>query len=335
MATRITKKDQALIKLLVSDALSILSALGVPLDGLTVRRKEKMAKAFLAVAGMRPGKKWSEVESTQTGHRLVSRQIIRFMNDYLGEDIADSSYDDIRRKDLLLPVEAGAVLKSASNPNANTNDGTRPYAISTEVASQLRLFGTKDWDASLETFLAGKTTLAASLRRERNLARIPVRLHDRIQLHFSPGAHNELQKQIIEEFLPRFGRGAQVLYVGDTADKYLFIDEARLTELNFFRIAHDKLPDVIAYSAKNNWLYLIEAVHSANPITEIRRRTLEKLAKGCTADLVYVTAFPDRDTFRKHVKEIAWETEVWISNTPDHLIHFNGDKFLGPYHGSE
>jgi adenine-specific DNA-methyltransferase len=44
-----------------------------------------------------------------------------------------------------------------------------------------------------------------------------------------------------------------------------------------------------------------------------------------------VTAFPDRVTFRKFAKDIAWETEVWIADNPDHMIHFNGDKFLGPY----
>ncbi|MCX5683061.1 MAG: BsuBI/PstI family type II restriction endonuclease, partial [Planctomycetota bacterium] len=34
--------------------------------------------------------------------------------------------------------------------------------------------------------------------------------------------------------------------------------------------------------------------------------------------------------FRKHSQDIAWETEVWIAEIPDHLIHYNGDKFLGP-----
>jgi len=29
--------------------------------------------------------------------------------------------------------------------------------------------------------------------------------------------------------------------------------------------------------------------------------------------------------------DIAWETEVWIADNPDHLVHFNGDKFLGSY----
>ena len=35
--------------------------------------------------------------------------------------------------------------------------------------------------------------------------------------------------------------------------------------------------------------------------------------------------------FRKFATEIAWETEVWVSEQPDHIIHFNGERFLGPY----
>jgi hypothetical protein len=56
----------------------------------------------------------------------------------------------------------------------------------------------------------------------------------------------------------------------------------------------------------------------------------EFLAK-CTAEVVYVTAFTDRDSLRKFSSEIAWETEVWVASDPDHMIHFDGEKFLGPY----
>jgi hypothetical protein len=31
------------------------------------------------------------------------------------------------------------------------------------------------------------------------------------------------------------------------------------------------------------------------------------------------------------MKEIAWETDVWIAEAPTHLIHFNGERLLGPY----
>ena len=49
------------------------------------------------------------------------------------------------------------------------------------------------------------------------------------------------------------------------------------------------------------------------------------------AGRVYVTAFPNLQEFKRHIAEIAWETEVWLCEIPGHLIHFNGEKFMGPY----
>lgn len=313
--------------ILLDETLSILEAVGIPFEGLAARRRVKMAKAFLSVAGMKPGMAWTQARAD---NRLHSRDIIRWMNEYLEENISSGSYDDIRRKDLLLPVEAGIVLKSAGKEGAATNDGTRTYALSLEMAELLHEYGTPKWSVKIANFLAGRETLAEQLKRSRIQKRLPVTIGD-VQLYFGPGEHNELQKAIIEDFLPRFGHLAEVLYVGDTEDKLLFLQEDRLRQLGFFELSHDKLPDVLAYSQQKNWLFLIEAVHSANPISELRKRTLEQLTEACTADIVYVSTFLDRITFRKFVREIAWETEVWIAEAPDHLIHFNGDKFLGPH----
>ncbi len=318
------------LKKLVSDALEILQAFGIPLERETQLRKMRIAKAFLAVAGMKPGLSWAEAKSNDDNHRLRSRDVLQWMNLHLGENISSGSYDDIRRKDLVLPVTAGVILKSAGKSDAATNDGTRAYAIDQNFAAQICLFGTPAWDTSLAKFMAGKLTLAELLRKQRELARIPVKIGGQDVL-FSPGEHNQLQKAIVEQFLPLFGRGAEVLYVGDTERKSLFLDEQGLRKLEFFELSHDKLPDVLAYSSFENWLYLIEAVHSANPISELRKLTLERLATSCTADIVFVTAFLNRDTFRKFSADIAWETEVWIADNPEHLIHFNGDKFLGPH----
>jgi type II restriction enzyme len=313
--------------MLVDEALTILGAIGIPLEGLTARRKEKMAKAFLSVASMKPGMSWSEARSD---HRLRSRDIIRWMNEHLGESISSGSYDDIRRKDLLLPVEAGIAIRSATNENAATNDGTRTYALSLETTALLHRFGTPLWDQSIANFLRERITIAEQLKRARHAMMIPVSLHGE-QFFFGPGEHNKLQKAVIEDFLPRFGNASEVLYVGDTQDKLMFCREVRLRDLGFFDLNHDKLPDILAYSATKNWLFLIEAVHSANPITELRKIALDSRTRGCTADILYVSAFLDRNSFRKFAKDVAWETEVWIAESPDHLVHFNGEKFLGPY----
>jgi len=312
---------------LVSETLGIFALLGIPMSDLTARRREKMAKAFLAVAGLTPMNSWKDARSD---NRLRSRDVITWMNKHFDENISPGSYDDIRRKDLKLAVEAGLILKSAGKAGAATNDGTRPYALSPETAELLHFYGTADWPAKLVNFTAGRANLAEELKRIRLQQRIPI-IFGKHELSFGPGEHNLLQKAIIEEFLPRFGFGAQLAYIGDTEDKLQFVEDDLLRDLGFFELAHEELPDVLAYSPTRNWLYVIEAVHSANPIDELRKRTLEKLTKPCTAELVFVTAFLSRDVFRRFSAQIAWETEVWIAEAPDHLIHFNGDKFLGPY----
>ena len=47
--------------------------------------------------------------------------------------------------------------------------------------------------------------------------------------------------------------------------------------------------------------------------------------------MIFVTAFPDRALMSKYLPDISWETEVWRADSPTHLIHFNGDRFLGPH----
>ena len=87
----------------------------------------------------------------------------------------------------------------------------------------------------------------------------------------------------------------------------------------------------IYYSRQRNWLYLIEAVHSSGAITPVRLLELRRLTEECEADIIFVTAFLNRKTFRQFAPDIAWETEVWIAESPEHMIHFDGEKFLGPY----
>ncbi len=316
---------------MVAETLAALDALGIPMQDLSVRRREKMAKAVLALADLKPGIPWDQLKSSAEEHHLRSREVIAFLNAHWGEQIADSSYDDIRRKDLALPVEARIVIKSASNPDANTNDGTRGFAIDATAAKVLRAIGTAQWPTLLNEYLTHRPALSVQFDRQRNLARVPVQMPNGLSLSLSAGAHNTLQKDIIEKFLPIFGFESELLYVGDTEKKNLFLNEARLSSLKFFELKHDKLPDVVAYSQSKNWLYLVEAVTTANPITELRRKTLLDLTHACTADVILITAFPDRATYRKFAHEIAWETEVWIADSPEHMIHFNGDKFLGPY----
>ena len=183
---------------------------------------------------------------------------------------------------------------------------------------------------SLSEFIKETKSLKDELERRRELLKVPVTLPNGKKIDLSHGAHNDLQKAIVEVFLPMFGFGAEVLYVGDTKDKFLYLEEAELKKINFFTLEHEELPDVVAYSREKNLLYLIEAYHSTGEWNEIRvRQVKRKLEKsGCTANVVFFTAFENKSVFKQKAKDIAWETEVWIADSPEHLVHFNGYKFL-------
>ncbi len=88
---------------------------------------------------------------------------------------------------------------------------------------------------------------------------------------------------------------------------------------------------MVLYEKQRNWLFLIEAVTTHGPVSPKRHAELETMLKTCPAGRVYVTAFMHFTAFKKYASEIVWESEVWIAEFPDHMIHFNGDKFLGPY----
>jgi hypothetical protein len=174
-------------------------------------------------------------------------------------------------------------------------------------------------------------TLKKLYARERDMRRIPVNLVNGREIRLSPGGQNALVKKIIDDFCPLFTPGGHVIYVGDTQTKWAYFDSDALLALGVKIDTHGKMPDVVVHHVKKNWLVLIEAVTSHGPVNPKRRHELKELFAGSKVGLVYVTAFLDRHTMMKYLDDISWETEVWIAESPTHLIHFNGERFLGPY----
>jgi len=325
MEIRLTGNKSEEVKRLIFAMLDILGEVGIPLDG-TPRRLEKMAMACLAVGSIKT--EFAEAKSANDNHFLTTREIINFENTNYGESISSGSYDDIRRKDLLLPVQARIVLNSSSFDAQATNNPTRGYALNPLFADLIKYYGSTKWKKNLANYKKQVELLNEELERKRNSEKIPVKLPSGVELELSAGEHNVLQKCIVEDFLTRFGMGAEVLYIGDTSDKFLYRNDAILNQIGFFTLEHEELPDVVAYCLDKNLLFLIEAVHSAGPMSEIRVRKLKKQLEKCTAIPIFVTTFLNKKEFRKWVTEIAWETEVWIADSPEHMIHFNGYKFL-------
>lgn len=306
--------------------LDVLTATGIPVEREPVRTRQRIAEAVLAVAGI--SKSLTEAHSSDDGRFLTTRQIIAFENDKFGRSYSPGSYDDVRRRHLILLTAAGYVVNSSSLSAQSTNNPTRGYAVSPDFAALLRVYGTPGWANAVGDFMVRRETLRSELERKRELERIPVVLPSGVEVRLTAGEHNALQRDIVQKFLPRFGFGAAVLYLGDATDRYLVREAERLSELGFFVLEHDELPDVIAYSESKNLLFLIEAVHSSGEMTELRMRKLKGKLSKCRANLVFVSAFATRKDFRKFSATLAWESEAWIAESPDHMIHFNGWKFL-------
>jgi len=167
--------------------------------------------------------------------------------------------------------------------------------------------------------------------REREMNRIEVRLPDGRKKSLSAGGQNVLIHSVIEDFCSRYTPDGYVCYLGDAGEKITAEERDYLESLGVTINTHGKMPDVVVHLKDKNWLVLIEAVTSHGPIDNKRKRELEKLFADASADLVFITAFSTRKVMVKYLRDIAWETDVWLAENPSHLIHFNGEKFLGPY----
>jgi len=244
---------------------------------------------------------------------------------------APNTRETIRDEAVKHFVEAGMLVRNPDDPARPTNSGRTVYQIEPHAIELLRAFGTSGWASKLKSYLASRKHIRRELERERILVRIPVKLPSGGTVTLSPGGQNPLIKTVIEEFCPRFVPGGTIVYIGDAEDKFLHMDSAYLQQLGVEVPAPAKMPDIVVYDTRRNWLLLIEAVTSAGPVDGKRRKELKDLFAGCKAGLLFVTAFKSREAMRGFLPQISWETEVWVVDDPNHLIHFNGERFLGPY----
>ena len=226
---------------------------------------------------------------------------------------------------------AGLVIANPDEPNRPTNSPKYCYQVEPRALAVVKQYGTADWDHALREYLVNVLTLAQQYEQIRDMRRIPLDLASGNTVRLSPGGQNVLIRKILDEFCPRFTPGAKPVYVGDTNKKWAYFDKAYLQALGVVIEEHGKIPDVVVHFSGRNWLVLIEAVTSHGPVSPKRLAELKKLFMHSNAGLVFVTAFLNRKTLHKYLSSIAWETEVWVSEAPDHMIHLNGERFLGPY----
>jgi type II restriction enzyme len=205
---------------------------------------------------------------------------------------APNTRETVRRQVLHQLVLAGVADYNPFEPGLATNSPRAHYALSEAALVAIKTFGTSQWDSTVANFLSNRTALIEIFQRRRSKRLIPVRFPDGKLVRLSPGSHNQLQKAVVEQFASRFVEDPKLLYLGDTAKKNLLIRSKVLKNLGFPITKHDKLPDVVIYDEKRNWLFLVEAVTSHGPMSYKRVLELELILANCSAGLIYVSAFP-------------------------------------------
>lgn len=311
----------------IDEALQIVKALGMPKG----QHNDRSALTLLALLDLKSDGEWSELDKPLMG----ITPIMDFTREHYGREYAPNSRETFRRQTMHQFVEAGIALYNPDQLNRPVNSPKACYQISEEALQVILTFGTEQWKEILKTYLEGQETLAAKWAKHREMQMIPVTVSEGHEITLTAGAHSELIKQIITEFAPRFAPAAEVIYIGDTGTKVGYFQVDKLTELDVIIDQHGKMPDVILYFAEKDWLLLIEAVTSHGPVDAKRHNELAELFSGAKPGLVYITAFPDRRIMGRYLSEISWETEVWCADAPTHLIHFNGERFLGPYEANQ
>lgn len=308
----------------ITEAQEILKALGLP----AAQQNEMSALTLLALCSIKEDT--PRADATRTSQR-ITKEIMAFVNENYKADApyAPNTRETFRRQVLHQFIQAGVANYNPDDPTLPLNSPKAHYAITQEALEVAQSYGTKNWDSRTQQFAVEYEILRDRYAAERDMHRIPLVIEGN-EYYLSPGAHNEVQAAVVEEFAPRFAPGGKLLYIGDTEDKDLYVNPAGLEALNLPITEHSKLPDIVISDDKREWLFLVEVVTSHGPVSAKRVVELEEFTKDCPYGIVYVTAFPNAKEFKKHVDDIAWETEVWLSDTPDHMIHFNGDRFIGP-----
>ncbi len=312
------------VQVKIDQSLDILRAIGVPRE----QQNKRSALTLLALVNVRPNDNWSAASAPL---RTIT-EMMEYFSTHYGTTYAPNTRETVRRYSIHQFWEMGLVTHNPDKPDRPTNSPYYCYQVSEPLLRLVRTCASPSWVNELTRFRIEMSDSLNALRgRKRLIQKIPVIFPDGSIVSISSGGQNALIKRIVEEFCPRFAKGGEVLYLGDAGDQLRDDQIRRFKALGIQLDRHGKKPDVIVYLESKDWLILIEAVTSHGPIDQKRQNELRQLFSSSSAGLVYVTAFETRRAMTKHLRQISWETEVWIAESPDHLIHFDGKRFLGPY----
>jgi hypothetical protein len=317
------KPDVKKVERKIKETLTILESLGFPRQ----QQNERSALTLLSLLNLKPSDAWKNAGDPLMG----ITPMMDFFAIHYGKKYAPNTRETVRRQTVHQFMQAGIIVPNPDKPSRPVNSPKAVYQIEPSALKLLRGVGKPGWAKLLRGYQQKVKPLKKRYAKERDMRRIPVTLVNGNVIKLSPGGQNVLVKKIIDDFCPIYTPGGRVLYVGDAETKWAYLDSDNFTALGLVIEQHGKMPDVVVHHMEKNWLVLIEAVTSHGPVSPKRRQELKELFVGSKSGIVYVTAFLDRRTMIKYLDDISWETEVWIASSPTHLIHFNGERFLGPY----
>jgi hypothetical protein len=309
----------------IDEAKLVLANLGMP----PAQQSTLSALTLLALLELPPGKPWSAAKNPLRG----IHSIMRFSDEHYGTNWAENTRESFRKNAIHYFQVAQLIVKNPDDSARPTNSGKTVYQVTAAALSLLRTFGTDEWAEQLPNYMGTVGSLADRFAARRTLEKVPLKLLRDQEITLSSGTHSDLIEKVIHEFGARFTPGGILIYAGDTGRKWdSYFDEGTLAELSVaIPSTGAKMPDVVVYHEEKAWLVIVEAFDSVGPIDPLRKTQLEELFSASTAPHVYVTAFHSRREMARQAGRLAWETDIWIADEPDHLIHYNGERFLGPY----
>ena len=299
----------------LDEAASILAAINMPAQ----LRNPRCVMTLAACAGLSNEGDWKHTSENYKG----THEIIEFINEHFPNKASldtqgyrENSRETFRDETLKKWISAGIM---EDKPGLPTNSKDNAYRFTSQFAALLRSYGTKNWDDVLQAYRKTHVSYTDILKQAKELQRGYDINFDDYEINLKQTAHNKLQIAVLKKFVPNFTKNAVLLYMADAKERKGKGREDLRKKLGI---------DVFDKSRKR--ILFIEAYNSTGAFTVDRVNSIKGLCH-CPpeTEVAFITAFWDMKTALREFTKIAWDTDIWIVEDETHMIHKNGDKFLG------
>ena len=311
----------------LDDAADILKSIGMP----ERLYNPRCVMALAACAEITEKSKWRHASEAYHG----THDIISFINRNFPNkaNLDTKGYQENSREtfrdETLKPWISAGILEARYGLASNLKDNA--YRLTAQFVALIRTYGTERWLEELEVYKSIHPSYETLLKQVKDLDPGYSVNYNGLVFTLDRSPHNKLQKAILDVFAKYFASGAELLYIGDTSDRMLRKNDNRLSELGINVFSKSTcIPDIILYDEKHNRILFIEAYNSVGEFTYDR---VKDILACCHCkpgtEVAFITAFATMKKALQVINNIAWDTDIWVAEYETHLIHKNGDKFIG------